>query len=286
MNRTDNLTHKALFTIPAPSYGTALATTKPLPPQRVITGHKQTDAYLWVLEVIRLNELAHLQAAEDALKKLKITPKQAQERYSDYLMKSGVAPFQIAFGTMSMDNPQGCIDGARRNIDKASQVRAAFGSYDAALDNTPPENLMLSGELADVYSCYWGWTEKEIEAQCVQGARCGEIDEQQKAISQGFVKQLPEPATLSDVVREFQYWDWLYSMRNSAGRELGNEYGDGERSHINDREEYLETLLSKIKPLTRHEAVEVCKWILEEDRFMGRGDLTNSILLNLVGECG
>ncbi|OCJ20001.1 hypothetical protein [Serratia sp. 14-2641] len=286
MNRTDNLTHKALFTIPAPSYGTELATTKPLPPQRVITGHKQTDAYLWVLEVIQLNEPAHLQAAEDALKKLKITPKQAQERYSDYLMKSGVAPFQIAFGTMSMDNPQGYINGARSNIDKASQVRAAFGSYDAALDNTPPENLMLSGELADVYSCYWGWTKEEIAEERVQGARCGEIDEQRKAISQGFVMQIPQPTTLSDVVREFQYWDWLYSMRNSAEKELGYEYANGERSHINDREEYLETLLSKIKPATRQEAIEVCKWMLDEDRFMDLGEVTEGIILNLVGECG
>ncbi|WON77813.1 helix-turn-helix domain-containing protein [Serratia sp. UGAL515B_01] len=284
--RNDNSEHKALFTIPEPKYGTALATTKPLPPQRVITGHKQTDAYLWVLEVIQLNEPSHLQAAEDALKKLKITPKQAQERYSAYLMKSGAQPFQIAFGTISLDNPQGYIDGAKRNIDKASKVRAMFGTYDAALDNTPPENLMLSGELNDVYGAYWGWTEKEIAEQCVWGERCNEINEQQKAISQGFVKQLPEPSTLSDVVREFQYWDWLYSMRNSAEKELGYEYAGGERSHITDREDYLETLLPKIKPVTRPEALEVCKWILEEDRFMDRGDFTNSILLNLVGECG
>ncbi len=115
--RTDNPEHKALFTIPEPSYGTAVATTKPLPPQRVITGHKQTDAYLWVLEVIRTNEPAHLPAAEEALAKLKITPKQAQERYSQYLMKSGVAPFQIAFGTISMDNPAGAIKAAKSAIE-------------------------------------------------------------------------------------------------------------------------------------------------------------------------
>ncbi|MFV8927723.1 helix-turn-helix domain-containing protein [Serratia fonticola] len=286
MNRTDNLTHKALFTIPAPSYGTALATTKPLPPQRVITGHKQTDAYLWVLEVIRLNEPAHLQAAEDALKKLKITPKQAQERYSDYLMKSGADPFQIAFGTMSMDNPQGCIDGARRNIDKASQVRATFGSYEAALENTQAEALMLADGLGDIYESGYFWNEKELAENCMYGDRINETSKQRKEISKGFVDQLPQPATLSDVVREFQYWDWLYTMRDSAEKELGYEYANGERTCINDREEYLETLLSKIKPSTRQEAIEVCKWILDEDRFMDRGDLTDSIFLNLVGECG
>lgn len=73
--RTDNNEHKALFTIPTAAYSSALANIKPLPEQRRITGHKQTDAYLWVLEVIRLNEPAHLDAAEAALVKIKISPK-------------------------------------------------------------------------------------------------------------------------------------------------------------------------------------------------------------------
>ena len=51
--RTDNNEHKALFTIPTAAHSSALANIKPLPEQRRITGHKQTDAYLWVLEVIR-----------------------------------------------------------------------------------------------------------------------------------------------------------------------------------------------------------------------------------------
>ncbi|GGD25773.1 hypothetical protein GCM10011513_24090 [Franconibacter daqui] len=65
--RTDNTEHKALFTIPTAAHITAPANIKPLPEQRKITGHKQTDAYLWVLEVIRLNEPAHLDAVEEAL---------------------------------------------------------------------------------------------------------------------------------------------------------------------------------------------------------------------------
>lgn len=73
--RTDNNEHKALFTIPTAAYSSALANIKPLPEQRRITGHKQTDAYLWVLEVIRLNEPAHLDAAEAALVKIKISQK-------------------------------------------------------------------------------------------------------------------------------------------------------------------------------------------------------------------
>ncbi|EHL93890.1 hypothetical protein HMPREF1024_01272 [Klebsiella sp. 4_1_44FAA] len=59
----DNPAHRALFTIPEPFFSSVPALIKPLPLQKVITGHKQTDAYLWGLEVIQLNEPAHLAAA-------------------------------------------------------------------------------------------------------------------------------------------------------------------------------------------------------------------------------
>lgn len=286
MNRTDNLTHKALFTIPAPSYGTELATTKPLPPQRVITGHKQTDAYLWVLEVIRLNEPAHLQAAEDALKKLKITPKQAQERYSDYLMKSGAAPFQIAFGTMSMDNPQGCIDAARRSIDKASQVRATFGSYAAALEDVEAERL-IKASTNYISDHLWGWSKAERKAKSIGGGRSMEIDKERRAHVNGYQDVLPNPNTFSDVVREFEYWDWLYSMRDSAAREEGWEYGYSQHHEsVYDREDYLETLMATIKPVNRQEATDVCRWVLGSERLNDLGEPTEAIILNLVGECG
>ena len=113
--RTDNNEHKALFTIPTAAYSSALANIKPLPEQRRITGHKQTDAYLWVLEVIRLNEPAHLDAAEAALVKIKISPKEAQERYSRYLLANGYEPFQVAFGIIGMDNPAQVIRNARES---------------------------------------------------------------------------------------------------------------------------------------------------------------------------
>ncbi|MDX6916529.1 helix-turn-helix domain-containing protein [Pectobacterium carotovorum] len=284
--RTDNQEHKTLFTIPSQSHGTEMATTKPLPPQRAITGHKQTDAYLWVLEVIKLNEPAHLPAAEEALKKLKITPKDAQRHYSDYLIKSGADPMQAALGTFLMDNPQGYINRARQGISKASEVRAVFGDYETALEDTEAEKRMLSGEMADVYSTCWGWTEKEIKDKCMYGKRVFEVAEQRYAMSKGFRGQLPEPETLSDVVREFQYWGWLYWMRDSAAKELGYEYGDSDRDHIGDREDYLRERLATIKPVSRCEAVDVCRWVLENESLNDLGEKTDNIILNLVGECG
>ncbi|MCI0190744.1 hypothetical protein [Cronobacter sakazakii] len=283
--RTDNIEHKALFTIPTATRSAAPANIKPLPAQREITGHKQTDAYLWVMEVIRLNEPAHLDAAEEALKKIKITPKEAEQRYSRYLLANGANPFTAAFGTIGMGNPSQAIKNARENIKKAAAVRAIFGSYEVALKDVEAERLIKSSpKFIDDYD--WGWTAEELEAGHIGCNRMFEIEDQRRAFVDGYRDVLPEPHTLSDVVREFVYWDWLYSVRNTAGTELGYEYGYPEHHNsVYDRAHYLERLLTTVKPVTRTEALEVCRWVLENERLNDLGDVTNAIILNLVGEC-
>ena len=283
--RTDNNEHKALFTIPTAAYSSALANIKPLPEQRRITGHKQTDAYLWVLEVIRLNEPAHLDAAEAALDKIKISPKEAQERYSRYLLANGGDPFQIAFGTIGMDNPAQAIRNARENIKKAASVRATFGSYESALEDVEAERVIRSSpKFIDDYQ--WGWTADEKRLGSIDGIRMNEIDDQRRAYVDGYRDVLPEPHTLSDVVREFVYWDWLYSVRHTATKEQGYEFGYSEHHEsVYDRELYLEKLLVTIKPVTRAEAVEVCRWFLASGKGEYMKDNGAAVILNLVGEC-
>ncbi|EBS7876087.1 helix-turn-helix domain-containing protein [Salmonella enterica] len=283
--RTDNNEHKALFSIPTAAHSSALANIKPLPEQRRITGHKQTDAYLWVLEVIRLNEPAHLDAAEAALEKIKISPKEAEERYSRYLLANGGDPFQVAFGTIGMDNPARAIENARKNIRKATDVRATFGSYEVAMEDVEAERIIKSSaKFIDDYD--WGWTPEELEADHIGCGRMFEIEDQRRVMVDGYRDVLPEPHTLSDVVREFIYWDWLYQVRHTAGRELGYEYGYSEHhKSVYDRESYLEKLLATIKPLTRAEAVEVCRWFLASGKDEYMEDKGTAVILNLVGEC-
>lgn len=283
--RTDNIEHKALFTIPAAVHSTTLANIKPLPAQRKITGHKQTDAYLWVLEVIRLNESAHLDAAEEALQKLTIKPKDAEKRYRDWLMMNGADPFQVAFGTIGMDNPANAIKAARENIKKAAGVRATFGNYETAMEDVEAERVIKSStRFIDDY--YWGWTAAEKKAQRIDGSRSNELDEKRRAWVAGYRDVLPEPHTLSDVAREFVYWDWLYGVRQIAGKELGDEFGYSEHHQsVYDRERYLEELLSTIRPVTRAEAVEVCRWFLESGKGEYLKDEGADVILNLVGEC-
>jgi hypothetical protein len=280
--RTDNNEHKALFTIPTAAHSSALANIKPLPEQRRITGHKQTDAYLWVLEVIRLNEPAHLDAAEAALEKIEISPKEAEERYARYLLANGGDPFQVAFGTIGMDNPARQSERPGEH-QKAASVRATFGSYEAALEDVEAERVIKSSpKFIDDH--LWGWTPAEKKAGSINGSRINEIDEQRRAFVDGYRDVLPEPNTLSDVVREFVYWDWLYSVRHTATKEQGYEFGYSEHHEsVYDRERYLEKLLVTIKPVTRAEAGGMPLVLESENEYMENHGA--AVILNLVGEC-
>lgn len=101
----------------------------------------------------------------------------------------------------------------------------------------------------------------------------------------GFSDVLPDPHTLSDVVREFEYWDWLYRMRNTASKELGDQYGADQRQEVSDREDWLDGRLATIRPRHQREAVDVLKWLLQSERHEGRDEM-DTILLNLVSGQG
>ncbi|ECG8610391.1 hypothetical protein FNH48_23820 [Salmonella enterica subsp. salamae] len=75
-------------------------------------------------------------------------------------------------------------------------------------------------------------------------------------------------------------------VRHTAGRELGNGYGYSEHyKTVYDRERYLEKLLATIKPVTRAEAEEVCRWFLASRKDEYMEDKGAAVILNLVGEC-
>nr|WP_244631065.1 hypothetical protein [Pantoea agglomerans] len=259
----DNPEHRVLFTIPEMKYSTALAVPKPLPPQRSVTGHKQTDAYLWVLEVIKTGEPAHIAAAEDALKKLTITPKQAQERYTRHLQDQG-AGWTAAFSTMWLDNPHHYISNARKQYEDAGTVRGVFGQLEGAFKPVEAEQ-----RIEVVYGPY-----QEIYCDCM-------TDERDKFT---FTDVLPEPYTLTDVIREIHYWEWLYSMRRTAYKELyPASYGD-ENTHLWDRCQYLDGLLETIKPVARSEALDVLKWYLAYPRYQDMNADSDGVYLNLIGD--
>ena len=278
----DNPAHAALFCIPGTQFSNLPAIPKPLPPQQKITGHRQTDAYLWVLEVIKTGEPAHIAAAEEALQKLTITPKEAQERYTQYLQAQG-AGWTAVFSTFLMDNPQHHINSAKAQREAATAVRSTFGSYEAAMEATAPERLMMAAYGGVYEEALYGWTEEEKARGRIGGERIFETWDARKAASKGFRDVLPEPYTLSDVVREYLYWAWLIDMRSAARKETDPDgYGD-DHPEISDREDYLDTLLETIRPRHQQEALEVLKWYLDFDRFQDMGADSDGVYLNLIG---
>ncbi|WP_312740839.1 hypothetical protein [Cedecea neteri] len=282
----DNPEHRVLFTIPEPKYSTELATVKPLPPQRTITGHKQTDAYLWVLEVIKLNEPAHLEAAQAALEKLTIAPKDAQKRYTQYLHENGVNGFSIIFGTMMMDNPQHYIKNAKEQAARAAEVRGVFGSYEEIYHKLTPPEQMLEDALGWIFEDSYGWTEGEKQQGIIGGSRLLEMYDSRTAKAfETMADVLPEPYTLSDVVREFQYWEWVYRMRSAARKEINPDaYDDGE-GPVSERQNWLDKKLETIRPVSRDEAFEVLKWYLKSERHQGCMDAdSDEVYLNLIGK--
>ncbi|MNC33243.1 hypothetical protein D3C75_816280 [compost metagenome] len=84
------------------------------------------------------------------------------------------------------------------------------------------------------------------------------------------------------MVREFEYWNWLYKMRQTASKELGWEDGADQRQEVSDREDWLDKKLITIRPRHQREAVDVLKWLLTSERHEARDGL-DDILLNLVG---
>ncbi|EMZ3833472.1 hypothetical protein ABDJ74_004822 [Salmonella enterica] len=246
---------------------------------------KQTDAYLWVLEVIKLNEPAHLEAAQAALEKLTITPKEAQDRYTRYLQSNGVDGFNIVFGTMMMDNPQHFIERAREQAARAAEVRGVFGSYEAIYDKlTVPEQL-LEDALGWLYNDSYGWTEEEKRQGRIEGKRVTEVMElREKKSFEIITDVLPAPFTLSDVVREFQYWEWVYRMRDAAKKEIAPNELSGDGGLVSDRESWLDKQLEIIRPVSRDEALNVLRWYLQSERHQGFMDAdSDAVYLNLIG---
>ena len=86
---TDNLAHRALFTLPPirPSAETAPA-IQALPEQKVVTGDKEVDAVLWLREVIKTGQAGPIATALDAAAKIKTPLKEIEQRYVDYVKRS------------------------------------------------------------------------------------------------------------------------------------------------------------------------------------------------------
>ena len=118
---------------------------------------------------------------------------------------------------------------------------------------------------------YANWADEKNLSREAEELRVREI--------KGFKNILLSPWTLSDVTIEWDYWESVLRHRYKT------QNGDGYVQIIWDRRGWLTDLLCAMKPVTRAEALTVCKWLLACDYFEERDSLFDCIILNLVGEC-
>ncbi|EDM7409395.1 hypothetical protein LCE91_004083 [Salmonella enterica] len=185
----------------------------------------------------------------------------------------------------SHDNPQHFIERAREQAARAAEVRGVFGSYEAIYDKlTVPEQL-LEDALGWLYNDSYGWTEEEKRQGRIEGKRVIEVMElREKKCFEIITDVLPAPFTLSDVVREFQYWEWVYRMRDAAKKEIAPNELSGDGGLVSDRESWLDKQLEIIRPVSRDEALNVLRWYLRSERHQGFMDAdSDAVYLNLIG---
>ncbi|MBC3496137.1 hypothetical protein HU764_004625 [Pseudomonas sp. SWRI100] len=230
---TDNLVHRALFTLPPirPSAETAPA-VQVLPEQKVVTGDKEVDAVLWLREVIKTGQAGPITTALDAAKQIKTPLKEIEQRYVDYVKRSsGGSPFAVMFA-FGFADLEGLAKGSLEKAALVSEARARFEG-ETIFEDTPAEQFC----------------EKALK-RC-KGFK-SYIDNDKSQVAKRFRKHAElMPHTLDDCLHEIAYWGRLYVLRHAVG-----EWGDGMHEAI-AREWFVQDQLSEIKPRNQAEALRV-----------------------------
>ena len=251
----------AFFALPALvlTDTTAVAVPAPLPEQRNVTGDTDTDAMLWLREVIETGDADLIATAMQAAERIKTPAKELERRYADYLVRaSGGNTLSAMFGSMNFADLAG---HAKTVLDKQArrhEALARFGSEAAVFADTDTERFCIDA-LAKVKPC------KEWSTYALKGAAAA-FDAQAAM----------RPHTLGDCLAELHYWNALHHLR-SAWPNSGDPL-----PQVQAREDYLHHCMGLLRPKDRNEAKEVLRYLTGPGKDMANEEATDLILLNLV----
>ena len=259
----DNTAARAFFALPPLVQASTTAVTTPaaLPVQRNVTGDTDTDAMLWLREVIETGDSELIATAMQAAERIKTPAKELERRYADYLARaSGGNTLTAMFGSMNFADLTG---HAARVLDKQARQREAvarFGSEAAVFAETATE-LFCINALAKVKTC------KQWRTYPLKGANAA--FEARAAM---------RPHTLGDCLAELAYWNDLYRLR-SAWPDAGDPL-----PQVQAREDYLHHCMGVLRIKDRGEAREVLRYLVSDHgRESVDEETTDLILANLVG---
>lgn len=254
----DNLTHRALFTLPPikPSAETLPAVPE-LPPKQAVTGIAEVDAVLWLRQVIGTGQAALIERAMLAAKKIKTPMPKLEKRYSDHLLRTTGNPFAglsaIGFGDL-----EGLATKSIERLALETEARARFG--DRLFADTDAELFCIEA-LAGL-----------------KPSGIGLFDDDEAA-ARFKAKPALLPHTLADCLHELTYWDALYRLRRAARISIDDNCEGPDEATA--RRHFTFALLAEIRPRTRDESKAALRYLIEQGRKDDKA--ADAILSNLVG---
>lgn len=252
----DNAKHRELFTLPPiRESDETLPSVPELPPQENVTGDREVDALLWLRHVISTGEASLISTALEAAKRIKTPLKELELRYGKYLMDSNAGNVLAGLGSVGFADLE---ELATRSVERKRLQVEAFARFGETLMEDTPAEAFCTEALAGLEPSR-GWPV---------------FDE--GAVAERF-KARPElmPQTLTDCLRELNYWSHLDSLRYAVDR----DYCQGP-AETEARSSFVFSLLAEIRPRDRDEAKAVLRYLIENE-CKGRTD-ADAIFENLI----
>lgn len=255
-----NTVHGALFALPPliESRTTDIAVFQ-APLMRVVTGDEETDALLWLRELVRTGRPELIAKALEALRRLSTPLAKLEKKYIQHLISRNPGNVFATFDSMGLDDLAAEAQKATKNASLAAEARARFG--DQLFEMTPAEAYcqeVLKGLIP------------------TEGATYGGDDLDKDEAAKHFAADPSAlPASLSDCLRELKFWERLYTLRCAVDRGCGDDLAE-----VYARKDFVFGLLATIPPTSEDEAMSVFEFLGSSDQ-MDR-DETPAILRNLI----
>ncbi|MGH8419962.1 MAG: hypothetical protein ACRER8_22215 [Pseudomonas sp.] len=252
----DNEAHRAMFTLPPIKISQQkLPDVQELPPQQRVTGDKEVDALLWLRSVIATGQAGPIATALEAAKRITTPLKALEDRYTDFLRINNPGNPFATFASIGFSDLERLAERSMTEHQRRTEAVARFG-----------------GDI---------WLDTEPEGFCIEALRGlpreGQFGGYDKAQASERFKDHPElmPNTLPDCLRELEYWNQLYLLRNAVDRDASD--GPEEASA---RDWFVFGLLADIRPRDKQEALAVFRYLMASER----DDMAESeaILCNLI----
>lgn len=252
---TNNDALRALFALPPirESASTALGIIE-MPKQSVTTGDREVDAVLWLQNIVQSGHQAYIDKALEAVKRIETPMKELENRYAEYLRRSGAHVFQIMFGTMGFGDLESQSKAAIEKATRRHDALGRFGSIEALFADTAAEKACkkaLRGLKRDDMAFY--------------------DDEQARERFSSHPALVP--ATMDDCLYVMAYDQSLYELRHAAG-----DCGDS-LPQAYAHECYCRSMMAHIKPRDLCEALAAFDYVQREH---GDSSEAPAILRNLV----